>query len=180
MASAGGVNVGTFSRTGPFVLTLEMDGEAFAAFEALRRRHYAPERNLVPAHVTLFHRLPGERSREIKALLRVVASAEKPIEVEVGEARALARGVAVFLDAPRLHSLRERLAAEWWLWLEDRDRAGFRPHITIQTTESDAEARRTRKSLSRSTLPRRLRAVGLHLWRYRDGPWEHADLFPFR
>lgn len=176
MASAGGVSAGP----APLVLTLEMDGEAFAAFDALRRKHYAPERNLVPAHVTLFHCLPGERAREIKALLRAVAGAEKPIDVDVGEARALARGVAVFLDAPRLHALRERLAAEWWPWLEDRDKAGFRPHVTIQTTESQAEARRTRESLGRGALPRRLRGVGLHLWRYRDGPWEHVDLFRFR
>ena len=54
----------------PFVLTLEMDGESFARFNELRQAHYPPERNLVPAHVTLFHRLPGERGREIKALLR--------------------------------------------------------------------------------------------------------------
>ncbi len=180
MASAGGVSSGNSPRAGPFVLTLDMDGEAFAAFEALRRKHYAPERNLVQAHVTLFHRLPGERKREIKALLRAVAGEEKPIEVEVGEARALERGVAVFLRSPRLHALRERLAAEWWPWLEDRDKAGFRPHVTIQTTESEAEARRTRESLGRVALPRRLRGVGLHLWRYRDGPWEHADLFRFR
>ncbi len=176
MAPAGGVSGGS----APFVLTLEMDGEAFAAFELLRRRYYAPERNLVPAHVTLFHRLPGERSREIKALLRAVASAERGIEVEVGGARAMERGVAASLDLPRLHALREGLAAEWWPWLDDRDKAGFRPHVTIQTTESEAEARRTMKSLSHGALPRRLRGIGLHLWRYRDGPWEHADLFRFR
>ncbi len=94
MAPASGVSGGS----APFVLTLEMDGEAFAAFEALRRRHYAPERNLVPAHVTLFYRLPGERSRGVKALLRAVTSTERPIEVEVGGARAMERGVAVFLE----------------------------------------------------------------------------------
>ncbi len=168
------------SASAPFVLTLEMDGEAFAAFEALRRRHYAPERNLVPAHVTLFHKLPGERAREIKAYLRAVAAAEKPIEVEVGEARGLERGVAVFLNSPRLHALRERLAAEWHPWLERQDQIGFRPHVTIQTTENEAEARRTVASLARGAIPRRMRGVGLHLWRYRDGPWESDALFRFR
>ncbi len=176
MASAGELR----GASAPFVLTLEMDGEAFAAFDALRRKHYAPERNLVPAHVTLFHRLPGERAREIKMLLTMAASGERPIDVAVREARVLQHGVAIFLDSPRLHALRERLAAEWWPWLEAQDQAGFRPHVTIQTTESEAEARRTRESLSRGTLPRRLRGVGLHLWRYRDGPWEHAELFRFR
>ncbi len=164
----------------PFVLTVEMDGEAFAGFEALRRRYYAPERNLVPAHLTLFHRLPGDRARDIKALIRQVAAEEKPIEIAVGDAKAMQNGVAIFLDSPRLHALRERLSAEWWPWLEDRDKAGFRPHVTVQTTESDAEARRTVQSLRHDNVPRRIRGVGLHLWRYRDGPWEHADLFRFR
>ncbi len=177
MASAGDLG----GASAPFVLTLEMDGEAFAAFDALRRKHYAPERNLVPAHVTLFHRLPGERAREIKALLRREAAAERSIEVTVGEPRTLQRGVAIFLDSPRLHALRERLAREWWPWLEARDQAGFRPHVTIQTTESEAEARRTKESLGRTALPSHLRGVGLHLWRFRDdGRWEHVELFRFR
>jgi 2'-5' RNA ligase len=176
MASAGELR----GASAPFVLTLEMDGEAFAAFDALRREHYAPERNLVPAHVTLFHRLPAERAREIRLLLTKLASAERPIDVEVGEAKVLQSGVAIFLDSPRLHALRERLAGEWWPWLEARDQAGFRPHVTIRTTESEAEARRTRESLGRGVLPRRLRGLGLHLWRYRDGPWESDRLFRFR
>ena len=33
----------------------------------------------------------------------------------------------------------------------------------------------------RRDLPRAaVRGVGLHLWRYRDGPWESERLFPFR
>jgi 2'-5' RNA ligase len=157
-----------------------MDGEAFAGFEALRRRYYAPERNLVPAHVTLFHRLPAERAREIKALLGQVAAGARPIEVTVGEARVLEDGVAIFLHSPRLHALHDDLADEWRPWLVDSDRRGFRPHITIQTTESAAEARRTVQALASERIPRRLRGVGLHLWRYLDGPWRSERLFRFR
>ena len=80
----------------PFVLTLELDGEAFARLNELRRRHYPPDRNLVPAHVTLFHQLPGERAREIKALLRQVATRQKPIAIAPGEAKLMERGVGDF------------------------------------------------------------------------------------
>lgn len=176
MASAAGLS----GAAAPFVLTLEMDGAAFAAFDALRRQHYAPGRNLVPAHVTLFRSLPGERAREVKALLRQTAAREKPIEVEVGEARALERGVAVFLHSPHLSALRDELAEEWEPWLGDEDRLAFRPHVTIQANVAEAEARRTRDAVRSSPLPRRFRATGLHLWRYRDGPWEDAGLFRFR
>ena len=71
------------------------------------------------------------------------------------------------------------LAREWWPWLDEQDQAGFRPHVTIQTTDSEAEARNTMQAIRAFRLPR-IRGVGLHLWRYRDGPWEHEQLFRFR
>jgi 2'-5' RNA ligase len=176
MAAAGDLE----TRLSSFILTLEMDGEAFAAFDALRRRYTPPEKNLVPAHVTLFSRLPPERAREIKALLTKTASAQKPIDIARGEVKALERGVAIFLHSPQLAALRESLAHEWWPWLGDQDKAGFRPHVTIQTNVEEAEAYRTRQAIGASFRPPRIRGMGLHLWRYRDGPWEHEQLFRFR
>jgi len=175
MAPPGSLNAGRAT----FVLTLEMDGESFAALEALRRRYYAPERNLVPAHVTLFHRLPAEHSREIKALLAKTISSQKPIDIAAGEPKAMERGVAIFLRSPQLNALRGELAREWSTWLHEQDQASFRPHVTIQTTDSEAEARSTIRAIRAARLPR-IRGIGLHLWCYRDGPWEHEQLFRFR
>jgi hypothetical protein len=149
------------------VLTLEMDGESFAAFDTLRRRYYAPERNMVPAHVTLFYRLTK------------TVSAHKPIDIAAGEPKALERGVAIFLHSPQLNALRDELGREWSPWLDEQDQAGFRPHVTIQTTDSEAEARKTMQAIRAVRLPK-IRGVGLHLWRYRGGPWEHEQLFRFR
>jgi len=157
-----------------------MDGESFQRLDALRRRYYPPERDMVPAHVTLFYRLPGGHGREIKALLAEVAAAQAPIEIAVGEAKAMERGVAVFLHAPQLFQLRDDLATEWWPWLTDPDRAGFRPHVTIQNNVSAGEAHHTRKAVAAELRLERLRGLGLHLWRYRDGPWEDVRLFRFR
>jgi 2'-5' RNA ligase len=163
----------------PLILTLEMDGESFARFDELRRRHFPPGRNLVPAHVTLFNRLPAGRAREIKGLLREVAARQKPIDVVVGEAKALERGVAIALRSPQLHALRETLAAEWRPFLAEPDLAAFRPHVTIQNNVSAAEARTTQRQVSAGRLPHSLRGVGLHLWRYREGFWEDVQLFRF-
>jgi len=160
------------------VLTLEMDGESFSELDALRHRYYAPERNLVPAHITLFYRLPTARSREIKPLLAKVASAQKPIDVGAGEPKLLDRGVAIFLHSPQLNALRAELAREWSPWLEEQDQFGFQPHLTIQTTDSETEARKTLQAIRAIRLPR-IRGVGLHLWRYRGGPWDHEQLFRF-
>jgi 2'-5' RNA ligase len=164
----------------PLVLTLEMDGESFARLDALRRRYYPPERNLVPAHVTLFHSLPGERAREVKALLVQVAARERRMEIAVDGVRTTERGVAVFLRSLQLHALREALAAEWWPWLTDQDRAGFRPHVTIQNGITAGEAHRTRASAAAGLHLSRIVGRGLHLWRYREGRWEDERLFRFR
>ena len=143
------------TRPAPFVLTLKMDGESFAALDALRRRYYAPERNLVPAHVTLFYRLPGERAREIRLLAKTVAG-RKPIEIASAEVKAMERGVAISLRSPQLGALREELAQEWSPWLGDEDRRGFRPHVTIQTTLDEAEAYRTRQAIGRASCRERV------------------------
>lgn len=174
MASGGGVGAA------PFVLTLELDGESFSKLNELRRRHYPPERNVVPAHVTLFHRLPGDRGREIKALLKLVSGEQRAIDIPPGEVKGLERGVALFLRSPRLQALRDRLASEWEPWLTDQDRVGFRPHVTIQNNVTDEEARKTQRTIAATFRPPPMRGVGLHLWRYRDGPWEDAQVFRFR
>jgi len=171
---------GSLAGDEPFILTLEMDGEAFAALDALRRRYYAPERNLVPAHITLFQALPAERGREIRELLAHIASARKTIEIPPGEVKAMEQGVAIFLHSPQLGALHGDLAREWSPWLGDQDRAGFRPHVTIQTTLEEAEAHRTRRTIAATFRPPRIKGVGLHLWRYRGGPWESERIFRFR
>jgi hypothetical protein len=171
---------GSLAGDEPFILTLEMDGEAFAALDALRRRYYAPERNLVPAHITLFRALPAERGREIRELLAQVASAQKAIEIPPGELKAMENGVAIFLHSPQLGALHGELAREWSPWLGDQHRAGFRPHVTIQTTLEEAEAHRTRRAIAATFRTPRIKGVGLHIWRYRDGPWESDRVFRFR
>jgi 2'-5' RNA ligase len=163
-----------------FVLTLEVDGQSFAVFDALRRKYYPPERNVVPAHVTLFHRLPGERGREVRALLATVAASRKPFVMSIGDVKATERGVATFLDSRELHALRGELAREWEPWLIDQDRRGFRPHVTVAGDIGAGEARRIADEVAAVLRHRRVRATGLHLWRYLDGPWRHESLSPFR
>ncbi len=176
MALGGGLE----GRIAPFVLTLELDGYSFAQLDALRRRYFPPERNLVPAHVTMFHQLPGDRGRDIKAMLKAAADKNTRIDIEVAEVKNMERGVAVFLRSARLNALRDSLAAEWAPWLADQDRSGFRPHVTVQNKVDAAEARRTQRLVAAELRLRTLTGIGLHLWRYAGGPWEHVQLFRFR
>ena len=53
----------------PLIVTAALDEAAFAWFDDLRRAHFHPLRNRVPAHLTLFHALPGEHeARVVEAL----------------------------------------------------------------------------------------------------------------
>ena len=164
----------------PFVLTAELDGESFSRLNELRRRYYPPERNRVPAHVTLFHQLPGDRGREVKALLRQVSSGQPGFDIAVTEVKSIGNGVALFLRSPQLSALRDALAAEWRPWLTNQDQAEFRPHVTIQNKVGEAEARQTQREVAATLHLPRMRGVGLHLWRYRNGPWEDVQVFRFR
>jgi 2'-5' RNA ligase len=164
----------------PFVLTLEMDGVSFSRLDGLRKQYYPPERNVVPAHITLFHQLPGDRGREVKAMLRDAVAGRPVLDVEVTDVKFMGQGVGLSLRSPRLLALREALATEWWPWLTNQDRAGYRPHVTLQNKVSAAEARKTQQAVAASFRPFTIRGLGLHLWRYVGGPWEDAQLFRFR
>ena len=177
MASASGLA----APASPFILTLELDDASFVRLNGWRRRFFPAERNVIAAHLTIFHQLPGDRSREIKAYLRSVVAAQAEIAVESTEWKALDRGVALFLRSPRLAALRDALAAEWRPWLIAQDLAGFRPHVTVQNKVSQAEARRTLAEINAvESRELKVRGIGLHLWRYLGGPWEDAGLFRFR
>lgn len=40
-----------------YILTAELDAENFFWLDDLRRKHFPPERNLLCAHLTMFHQL---------------------------------------------------------------------------------------------------------------------------
>ena len=133
----------------------------------------------MPAHLTLFHQLPGRRGRDIKALLSLLSAGQKPLAMSVREVRAIGKGVAYFLDAPALMALREGLAGEWDPWLSDQDRAPFWPHVTVQNKVSPKAAQTLARQLAKDFRPFQATGSGLILWRYLGGPWQAEREFRF-
>lgn len=163
----------------PLILTLGLDAETQSWLEALRRAHFPPARNLVPAHVTLFHALPGEEEAAIRAALVAECAALPPSRVRVGPARSLGRGVALEIGAPAVERLRTQLAERWRPWLTAQDRQRWRPHATVQNKVSSEAARALHAALSTLLPVREARAEALLLWRYCGGPWQAMDRIPF-
>ncbi|MCB5174457.1 MULTISPECIES: 2'-5' RNA ligase family protein [Microvirga] len=163
----------------PLILTLAIDEPSFAFFQAQRQRHFPPERNHIPAHLTLFHKLPADKEGAVLAAVAEAAAAQPPFPLEVTGLRSLGRGVAYTLASPTLAQLRLGLARQWALWLTLQDRQKHQPHITVQNKVDPEQARALLTRLQAAFTPFTIEAEGLHLWRYRGGPWEHLRTCPF-
>ncbi|MFC0384279.1 2'-5' RNA ligase family protein [Muricoccus vinaceus] len=163
----------------PLILTLRFDDAAFARLDGLRRAHFPPERNQIPAHLTLFHALPGEALEEVVSGLRTACAATPPMELRFSGLRSLGRGVALEVEAPALVALRKALAYGWARRLTRQDAQGFRPHVTLQNKVTPEAAATLLAALSAGFEPWAGRAEGLLLWHYRGGPWEAAAEVPF-
>ena len=163
----------------PLILTLQMDRRSQERFDSLRELHFPPERNHLRAHLTLFHKLPGEREAEISADLREICHDCEPLTMTATNLLFLGRGVAYQLSSPELAALRRVLATRWEPWLGAQDRQGFRPHVTVQNKVSPERARALREELLAAFSPFKVGGVGLSLWRYLGGPWEPVGTHPF-
>ena len=162
----------------PLILTLALHAEDQERFERLRRLHFPAGRNMIPAHVTLFHHLPGQEAGAVSDAVAARCAAA-PFAVAVPGLRFLGRGVAYALESSELSALRSGLAREWDGWLTPQDRQGWRPHVTIQNKASPEAARALHANLQAAFAPFTIRAEGLVLWRYLGGPWDFVSRHPF-
>lgn len=163
----------------PLILTLALDAASFAHFDGLRRRHFPPALNVVPAHLTLFHQLPGSQVAEIVHELKSVCAGAPPFALRVTGLRSMGRGVAFQLASSEAAALRARLAERFAGWLNRQDQQPWKPHVTVQNKVEPEQARALLESLNAGFAPFDVHAEGLLLWWYRGGPWEAAASLPF-
>jgi 2'-5' RNA ligase len=147
--------------------------------QQLRRAHYPPERNRVPAHLTLFRQLPPSVEDELKRRLATYAATPAPA-ASVAAILDLGAGTALRVDSEGLEDIRHDLALALRGLLTPQDMAPWRPHVTIQNKVEPREAKRLQAQL-RATFERKPLAIkGLALWRYLGGPWEPVKNCTFR
>ena len=156
----------------PIIVSALLGAEDFTWADGLRRRHFPPERNLIDAHLTLFHHLPPAQAPELKQRLAAATRGIAAPEARVAGLMNLGRGVALRVESPGLAAIRSDLAEAFDGLLTPQDAAGWRPHITIQNKVVPAEAKGLLAELSAGFAPRPLRIAGLASWYYRGGPWE--------
>jgi hypothetical protein len=161
------------------ILTLKLEQAAFERLDSLRWAHFPPERNVIPALLTLFRALPGNQEPAIHEKLRLICAAMPVLSLRFPTLRLLGRSVAVEVEAPELMALRKQLAITWSNWLSAQDQQGYRPHITIQNKVTSEDARQLYAELAAGWEPFLATGEKLLLWRYLGGPWALVDVYRF-
>ena len=147
--------------------------------QALRRAHYPPGRNRVPAHLTLFHHLPPGVEAELGRRLADYAATPAPVAAIAG-IMDLGGGTALRVESEGLEDMRYDLALAMRGLLTPQDMAPWRPHVTVQNKVEPKEAKALQARLRAGFERRPLEIKGLALWRYLDGPWEPVKRWTFR
>ncbi len=151
----------------------------FAWADALRRTHFPPARNVVRAHISLFHHLPPARLAELERLVRELTMGPPPAAM-LEAPRSLGRGVAFDVRSPELLELRDVVAERFAADLIPQDRAKPRLHITVQNKVDPATARATLAVLAEGFVARPLSIAGVAIWEYLGGPWRPLSEYRFR
>ncbi|MCA1654635.1 MAG: 2'-5' RNA ligase family protein [Sphingomicrobium sp.] len=165
--------------TAPLIATADFAPADVAFFDAERRAHFPPERNILPAHLTLFYALPPSVEPELRRRLAQAVDRPAPCAMLAG-LRSLGSGVAYVIASDELDDLRADLADAFAGCLTAQDAQGWRAHVTIQNKVEPRVARELLTDKERGFRPRPLHLAGLGLHRYRGGPWEPVQRWRFR
>ena len=164
----------------PLILTAQLPPALHRRFTELRRAYYPPERNVLEAHVTLFHALPPMVESELGELLGRIAAESAPARGRLEGVMRYDQGTAIALASPELLELRDTIADRFHGLLTAQDSHRPRLHVTVQNKVSPREAQRLQALLA-GTIPAESFAFpGLALHRYRGGPWEFVRRWAFR
>ncbi len=164
---------------GALIITAELAAPDLAWLDALRRHHYPPDRNQVPAHLTMFLALPPSIDEEARGRLARASMVAPPLAAVAG-LMDLGGGVALRVVSDDLDAIREDLTDALHGMLSAQDSGGWRPHVTIQNKVPVKQARALLEALEKDFRPRPLGIRGLGLHRYLGGPWETLGTWAFR
>jgi 2'-5' RNA ligase superfamily len=165
--------------TTPIIVTALMGTQDFVELDALRHQHFPPERNVLRAHLTLFHHLPPSCEAELLRLLEDEARGNDP-QARLSALINLGGGVAFRVESPDLENIRARIAERFASMLMPQDRNPWRAHVTVQNKVKAIEARALFDQLTTDFKRRTLALTGLAAWWYRGGPWEPIAAYTFK
>lgn len=153
------------------ILTADLDHDSFSKLNDWRLRYFPQERNLVPAHLTLFHQFPRQALRE----LRLPPGA---VIVRFTEPFFMGKGFAIRGDCEELLSLRQQLLLLPYSFT-DQDRKLKKLHVTIQNKMAPADAKNDFHSFLSEWKNFNGWVRGLRQWDYQGGEWALEKVISF-
>ena len=163
---------------GALILSARFDERAQGYFQRMRDTYFPPELNIVPAHLTLFHKLPGDEHEAICAAIAEECDARAPLPARVADVRFFGRGGGFVVRCEELDAVRAALARRFKPWLTEQDRQPHRPHVTYQNKVTKERARAAHEEVLRGFGPFDATVAGLDLWWYRRH-WDPAGSWDF-
>ncbi|PKB25609.1 2'-5' RNA ligase superfamily protein [Novosphingobium kunmingense] len=163
----------------PFIVTAELPPAIFSWANALRQAHFPPERNVLAAHVTLFHSFAPSLREELLRTLGGLAKELAPPDAVVDGLMNLGGGTALAIRSPGMLAVRDRIARQFHGALTRQDQHEPRLHITVQNKVSPQAARALQADLVGYT-PRAFRFTGLGLHLYLGPRWDALGTWSFR
>lgn len=158
-----------------YILTAQLDADSFAWLDGLRRAHFPPERNVLSAHLTMFHRLsPVQVAR-----LQSVPLPAAPLSLQFDGVMFLGFGNALRATSPALERLRAEVKTAVGDEVSRQDDQRWTPHVTIQNKAAAEDARALHAVLARDFRSRMASVHGLDIFEYLGGPWRLAQSLPF-
>ncbi len=164
---------------GPIIVTALFGPGDDGWLQHLRREHYPPALNRVPAHLTLFRHLPPSLKDELSDRLSAAVAAPPPPAMIAGIAD-LGEGTALRVESEGLAAIRDDLADAFHGLLTPQDAARWWPHITIQNKVESRAAKALQRRLQAAFEPRPLAIRALASWRYSSGSWAPLKTHSFR
>ena len=175
----------------PLIISLVLDDGTQEFISKLRARYFPKARNHLQGHITLFHALPSKAPHlsNIKKHLEQLCDSTHAFKVGLRPPSLSKNSKAVFvpLSARPLYDVHSTLLdafkRDLKLDLTDQDaNPKFWPHATVINKVEEKEALDAYESLQEEKQVEQQpagKAIGLDLWFYRGGPWEHLRRFDF-
>ncbi|MET0220860.1 MAG: 2'-5' RNA ligase family protein [Tardiphaga sp.] len=158
-----------------YILTAEMDADSFAWLDGLRRRHFPKARNVLSAHLTMFHRLSTAQIE----LLAGIDLPSAPLDLHFDGPVFLGAGVAIRVRSQGLDGLRQDVRSRMADALSRQDAQTWKSHVTVQNKVTPDVARTLYRTLEQDFTARRGHAAALLVWEYLGGPWKLERRLPF-
>ena len=162
----------------PLVLTLKIDEQSQLFFDEQRTAYFPARANYVPAHITLFHKLPANNI-DIETELTAFAK-HATFELLITDIMLSETSVSYSIVSSEVKHLHAEMQLKFEPYLIRNDKKILKCHITIQNKVTAYKAYKTHAFLIKDFKPFVVKAIGFTSWYYVKSYWVKKEDYLFQ